>query len=253
MNHIRRRIGLACLLLPCLLLPLRAFDEVSKPEKLTIHTWVREDMFAGLIGRDAAAFDLGLRKLERFLGEHPGEANGLAWKFETYSYYLRADREAGNQDAYTRHWTEAQEFKGQALANRVAADVGPLILVAFSQIFNAQYAATAADRESLFREGRELLRKIQEAQSPQWDKLPVHMRGELWSLIGFASDQIGDREERLRVATEMIDRLKGSVYEARGRRWLNAKQLDASDAVCLSCHENGRLKVKLASLNHAEK
>jgi hypothetical protein len=247
------RTVVVCLQLTCLLQSLWSFDEISKPEKLTIHTWIREDMFAGLIGRDTAAFDLGLRKLERFLGEHPGDANGLGWKFETYSYYLRADREAGNQDAYARHWTEAQEFKRQALANRVAADVGPLILVAFSQIFNAQYAATAADRESLFREGRELLWKIQEAQRPQWDKLPVHMRGELWSLIGFASDQIGDRDERDRVANEMIDKLKGSVYEARGRRWLNAKQLDASDAVCLSCHENGRLKVKLASLNPAGK
>jgi hypothetical protein len=246
------RTGVFCLQLTCLLLPLQALDEVSKPEKLTIHTWIREDMFAGLIGRDAAAFDLGLRKLERFLAEHPGDANGLAWKYETYSYYLRADREAGNQDAYTRHWTEAQEFKKQALA-KSAADLGPLILVAFSQIFNAQYAAAAADRESLFREGRELLWKIQEAQRAQWDKVPVHMRGELWSLIGFASDQIGDREERDRVANEMIDKLKGSVYEARGHRWLNAKQLDASDAVCLSCHENGRLKVKLASLNPAGK
>ena len=240
------RAGIAFL---CILLPLSAADDLTKPDKISIHTWVREDFFAGFMAYDSEAFERGIRKLDIFLADHPNDANGLGWKYESYFYRLRKDREANADSSYAHHWAEAQEYKNRALTLRAPADVGPLLLVGGSQIWNAQYAASATQRESLFREGRELLRQVQQIQSPVWESIPPHMRGELWSLEGFASDQIGEREERNRVANEMVTKLKGSLYEVRGRRWLNATNLGKADAMCISCHEPGRLQPTLARLS----
>ena len=170
------RAGLAFF---CLLVPLSAWDDLAKPEKLSIHTWVREDIFAGFMAHDTASFERGARKIDRFLADNPGDANGLAWKYEVYVYRMRNDRETGNDSAYRQHWAEAQEYKKRSLALRDPKDVAPLLIVGSSQIWGAPYAAGVVDRESLFREGRELLRQAEAMQSEYLDQIPPHMRGEL--------------------------------------------------------------------------
>jgi len=80
------RTGLLCLLaIP--LLP--ASDDLVKPDKLNISTWVREDLFAGWIMNDADTFDRGERKLDRYLQDHPDNTTGLSWKYFAIAYRTR--------------------------------------------------------------------------------------------------------------------------------------------------------------------
>jgi hypothetical protein len=161
---------------------------------------------------------------------------------------MRADREAGDDAAYRRDWAEGEDYRKRALALRKPPEVGPWLIVGGTQISNARYAATAGDRAALYREGLDLLGKTQEAQRAVWDQLPAHMRGEVWSQMAFAYDQLGDQENRNQIAKAMIDKLKDSPYEARGRRWLTLEKLSYGEAACISCHEPGRLQPALARL-----
>ena len=101
----------------------------------------------------------------------------------------------------------------------------------------------------MYREGREILRRVPVIQAKYFDKLPPHMRGELWSSLAFASDRLGDRAERDRLVNEMATKLAGSVYEGRAKRWAGMSELKSEvDSMCISCHEPGRLKPTLARL-----
>ena len=237
---------LACIL--AIYAGAQSAENLVKPQQISIHTWVREDIFAGLVARDTVAFERGVRKLDRFLLDNPNDANGLAWKVEVYGYRMRADREAGDDAAYQRDRAEAQDYGTRALALRKPDEVGPWVIIGGMQIFNARYAATAGDSAALYTEGLDLLGKAQEAQRPIWDQLPAHMRGELWSEMAFAYDQLGEQEKRKQIATAMIAKLQGSPYEARGRRWLKLEKLSYSETACISCHEPGRLQTTLARL-----
>ena len=51
----------------------------ARPANVPIHTWVREDMFAGFVDDDLARFERGERKVLEYLAETPGRPEALAW------------------------------------------------------------------------------------------------------------------------------------------------------------------------------
>jgi len=230
---------------------LLAADDLAKPEKLTLHTWVREDIFAGWMAFDAARLELGARKVDRFLQDKPEDANGLSWKYLELTYRMRDARKKNDQEAYRRHLDAANEIRKRVLAKEPKNPV-PGIIIGGSLVFGALYMAEA-DREWMYREGRELLKKVPELQGPVFEKLPPHMRGELWSMIAFAADRLGDKQDRDHYVNEMATKLAGSPYEARAKRWKEQPALTSEvDNMCISCHEPGRLSAVQARLNAAK-
>ena len=235
-----------CLL--ALALPvLASADSLDKPEKLTIHTWVREDIFAGWIARDANALARGAAKLERFLAANPTNENALAWKYLIEIYDMRRAQEAKDTAAYDRAMAAAAKVRSSIWDGR-SPQAGPHIIVG-SMLVSGAYWAREADKAWMYRDGRELLRKVPELQKGAFDTLPPHMRGELWSSIAFASDRLGDKAERDRYTELMLTQLKGSLYEKRAERWQKLPALTSEiDNMCISCHEPGRLKPTAARL-----
>jgi hypothetical protein len=228
-----------------------AADDLAKPEKLTLHTWVREDIFAGWMAYDAARLELGARKVDRFLQDQPDNASALSWKYLELTYRMRDARKKNDQEAYRRHLAAANEIRKRVVAKEPNNPV-PGIIIGGSLVFGALYMPEE-DREWMYREGRTLLRKVPELQGPVFDKLPPHMRGELWSLIAFASDRLGDKPDRDHYVDEMLTKLAGSPYEARAKRWKNQPSLtNEVDNMCITCHEPGRLAA-VQSRNNAAK
>ena len=88
------RVCLSCLVV---LSFLRAGDELVKPEKIRLETWVREDLFAGWIANDTKAFDRGVQKVERYLNEHPDDRTALAFKYLVVSYDILRARQGGRR------------------------------------------------------------------------------------------------------------------------------------------------------------
>lgn len=235
-----------CLL--ALALPLLALAaSLDKPEKLTIHTWVREDVFAGWIARDEAALARGVAKLDRFLAANPTDENALAWRYMAEMYAMRKAQAAADAAAYDKAMATAAATR-DAIWNGRAPQAGAHIIVG-STLVSGAFWARESDKPWMYRDGRAMLAKVPELQQGAFDTLPPHMRGELWSSIAFASDRLGDRPERDRVIALMRERLAGSVYEKRAERWAKLPALtNEADNMCISCHEPGRLKPTAARL-----
>ena len=234
-----------CLLL--LTLPLfPATDELVKPDKLPLSTWVREDIFAGWIANDPVTFEHGVRKVDRFLQDHPGSIDGLAWKFTVAAYRMRRAREKHDDAAYRRELALSKELRAKIFAGD-PKDAGPYIIVG-SSLVGLAYFAPAEDRDGMYRDGRDLLSKVPALQAQYFEQLPPHMRGELWSQIAFASDRLGDSAERDRVLNEMAAKLAGSPYEGRARSWKEGGLAKEKNFLCISCHEPGRLAPALARM-----
>jgi hypothetical protein len=234
-----------------LVLPLLGFAaSLDKPDKLSIHTWVREDVFAGWIARDLAALTRGAAKVERFLERNPGDENALAWKYLVKIYEMRQAQDAKDVAAYDQAMATAAKIRDSIWSGR-SPQAGAHIIVG-SMLVAGAYWARETDKPWMYRDGRELLRKVPDLQKGAFDTLPPHMRGELWSSIAFASDRLGDKDERDRVVELMLTQLKGSLYEKRAQRWQKLPALTSEvDNMCISCHEPGRLKPTAARLGVA--
>jgi len=226
---------------------LPATDELVKPDKITISTWVREDLFAGWIANDANTLERGVRKLDRYLQDHPDDPTALSWKFLAASFWMREARRKGDDAAWRRHLADARDLREKIFA-RDPQDPGPYIIVG-SMLVDVAYFAPPDDRAWMYRDGRELLNKVPGLQTKYFDTLPPHMRGELWAQIAYASDRLGDTAGRDRVLNEMLTKLAGSPYEARARAWQKEGALaNEKQYLCISCHEPGRLTPTLARL-----
>jgi hypothetical protein len=174
------------------------------------------------------------------------------WHFQdlralTHAARIRQALQKHDDAAYARELPAFRQLR-QKIFDAEAKDPGPYIIVG-SILIGLAWFAPPADRAAMYRDGRDLLREVPELQKQYFEKLPPHMRGELWAQIAYASDRLGESAERDRVLNEMLARLGGSPYEARARAWLKEPELaNEKQYLCISCHEPGRLAPTLARL-----
>lgn len=237
-----------CLLAIALLIPAALLaEDLAKPDKITIHTWVREDIFAGWMAKDDAVFERGVQKLHHYLAANPSDVNAIAWTYLENNYRMRKAAVAGDLAEYSKLLAKGKQIREKALASD-PKDTGPWIIIGSSLIMGAYYAPDS-EKKWMYSDGRELLRKVLVLQEKIFDRLPPHMRGELWSLMIYASDRLGDKAERDRLTDLMLTRLAGSPYESRAKRWQKLPEIKSEiDNMCISCHDPGRLAPTLARL-----
>src|SRR5262245_54135861 len=153
-----------------LALPLMpASDELVKPDRVPISTWVREDLFAGWIANDAKLQERGMLKVDRYLQDHPDDATTLAWKYFAITYKMREALQQKDAEAYGRELASAKRV-GEKIFTRDLQDPGAYIIVG-SSLVGIAYWAPAEDRKWMYRDGREMLNKVPGLQSKYFDNL----------------------------------------------------------------------------------
>jgi hypothetical protein len=218
--------------------------------RLTIHTLVREDVFAGLLTDDMARLARAERNIQSLLEKRPAERPDLlAWQAGATLYRAVRAYEDKRADEFQAKYQQALDLIAQARQKHpahpgVAAVVGGSYVLLADRLPKERQAAAWATAYDSF----QVLWKF---QGGIVDKLPVHIRGEL--LGGLA--QSAQRTGRTAEVTQHLDRiltvLSGTPYEAVAKRWkANPKAAESSSITCLTCHEPGRLAARLASLNN---
>lgn len=214
-----------------------AADAPAKPAGITVHTWVREDLFAAVMVDDREAIERGSKKLDAVLAANPDDAVAKSWRvLELLTRAAWADQK--NDTAASKSLME------KALALRASIvdkkDAGVQTVLGGSLLFYAAKSPANAT-EAMYRDGRDHLvwvRKVQEAMLP---KMPPHFSGELLSQLAFASDRLADQESKAKYLAEMKQYLAGTAYERRADKWQTMPIKDWTGAQCISCHEPGRL------------
>lgn len=242
---------LTSVVLSCLAL---GFAHAQSPDpplsdtRLTVHTLVREDIFAGFMANDMVRFARGERNVEQLLKDRPDQrGNLLAWRGTTLMHRAVLAHEAGNSAEFSRYFDAARaafaEAAQQPSGNDGAAAVtGGTYAVFADRLPESHRAAAWADAYTAF----SLLWK---QQGSIIDKLPVHHRGEVLGGLVMSAQRTGRTEEMTQYLDRMITLLQGTPYEATARQWRAEPASAATTRVtCKACHNPGRLSSTLASM-----
>ena len=223
-----------------------AYSQGGSRPQLTIHTLVREDIFAGYMLGDMDRFQIGVGKVDEMLKEDPKNAPALAWKGSSELFLSVRAREAGDAQSFRTRYAKAREYLGKA-CELATTDQGVIATAGASYVLLAD-RLPAAQRKEALQDGRLLLKKLEELQKSAVDQLPVHLKGELLAGLAQAAERLGDREEAKGYLKRIVDTMPGTPYQARAQKWLDEPETAGKSAiVCQTCHEPGRLKNRLAA------
>jgi hypothetical protein len=216
--------------------------------RLTVHTLVREDIFAGFMANDMIRFARGERNVEQLLKDRPDQrGNLLAWRGSAAMLRAVLAHESGNTAEFLKQLDAARaafaEAAKQTSGNEGAAAItGGTYAVFADRLPEPQRATAWQDAYANF----SLLWKQQGAMI---DKLPVHHRGEVIGGLVQSAQRTGRTEEMVQHLDRMITLLQGTPYEATAQQWkANPASAATSKVTCKACHNPGRLAPTLASL-----
>ena len=216
--------------------------------RLTVHTLVREDVFAGFLSDDMERFNKGEKNVDLLLEKRPNEkADLLAWKGGIALYRAVRANEAKQSDEFQKYYNQAQEFFSQARqinpqsGGAIAVTGGSNMLLA--DRLPGKYRAAAWAQAY---EGYQMLWKF---QASSVERLPLHLKGELLGGLAQAAQRTGRTEELNQYLDKILVVLADTPYASVAKKWKeNPKAAANSSITCLSCHDAGRLNARMASL-----
>lgn len=216
--------------------------------RLTVHTLVREDVFAGFMGTDMVRFARAERNIEQLLKDRPDQrGNLLAWRGGVAMLRAVLAHEGGNSGEFLKNLEAARASFADAATQTsgndgVAAITGGTYAV-FADRLPAPHRATAwADAYSNYS-------LLWQQQGSAIDKLPVHHRGEVLGGLVQSAQRTGRTEEMMQHLDRMLTLMKGTTYEATAQQWRdNPASAASTNVTCKACHNPGRLSSTLASL-----
>jgi tetratricopeptide (TPR) repeat protein len=218
--------------------------------RLTIHTLLREDIFAGFLSDDLERLARGEKNLQTLLEKRPAaKSNLLAWKAGVATYHAVRAHEANRADEFQRKYRESLDLFSQARElgsndGGVAAVTGGVYAV-FADRLPKEYRAAA------WSQAYDAYQELWKQQGAIVDKLPVHIRGELLGGLAVSAMRTGRDEEAMRHLDKILAVLANTPYEPVAKKWKeNPKAAADTSITCLTCHEQGRLAARLNAINN---
>jgi hypothetical protein len=217
--------------------------------RLTVHTLLREDIFAGFRADDMKRFERADRNIVALLESRPSERpNVLAWKAGMSLYRAAVAHEAGREEEFTREWAAAragfaEAATGTAGNDGVAAITGGSYVLFSDRLPAPQraegWAAAYRAYSALWRDQGSII-----------EKLPLHHRGEVLSGMAQSSHRTGRATESAEFVDRMIAMLPDTAYQAAAKQW--KAEPGSTTLTCRSCHAAGRHVDRLAAIGKTD-
>ena len=216
--------------------------------RLTIHTLVREDIFAGFLSNDMDRFARGEKNIDFLMEKRPGaKSDLLAWKASVAYYRAVLAYENKQNDEFQKYYRQSLDLFTQARASGpdnggVSAIVGGTNVI-FADRLPKEYRAAA------WAQAYDAYQTLWKYQGPMVEKLPLHLKGELLAGLTQSAQRTGRTEEMQQYLDKMLTLLSGTSYEPVAKKWKADPQAAASTGLaCMSCHDAGRLNARLNAL-----
>ena len=224
-------------------------DAVLMDTRLSVHTLLREDIFAGFMDNQVDRLSKAEQNISVLMKERPGErANLLAWKGGATLYRAVLAHEAGKKDEFERLWASASEDFSTARSLTTGNGGVPAITGGSLAVFADRLPEALRGRAwQTAYENYSMLWKVQAAQVEQ---MPVHFKGELLAGLTQSAQRTGRTDEANQMLDKMLEILPNTPYEATAKKW-KADPASAKDSslTCKNCHNPGRLASRLKSLD----
>ncbi len=224
-------------------------DPPISDTRLTIHTLVREDIFAGFLADDMEKFTRGEKNIQLLLEKRPdAKADLLTWQGGATLYRAVRAYENKQNDEFEQTYRRALDLFAEA--HRLDPDGGGVAAVTGGSFAVFADRLPEKYRASAWSQAYDSYLALWKQQSKFLDRLPVHIRGELLGGLAQSAERTGRKEELAMYLDKMIEVLAGTPYEPVAKKWKENPKVAASSGItCLSCHEGGRLSARLSALN----
>jgi hypothetical protein len=220
--------------------------------RLSVHTLLREDMFAGFLSDDMERFERGEKNLDLLLKKRPDErANLLSWKAKAELYRAVRAHESNRSDEFKTRYKKALDLFAEArkLIELGSDNDGVFQSIGGSHVIFADRLPKELRSEAWDR-AYEAYQIIWKEQESFVDRLPMHFKGELLGGLAQSSQRTGRTEELGQYLDKIVELLPNTPYERVARQWkTNPASATGSKIACMTCHEQGRLDARLSSIN----
>jgi tetratricopeptide (TPR) repeat protein len=211
---------------------------------MTVHTWVREDLFAGYMVDDLDRWKKGVAKLNEILKAEPDNPDALGWHADNLVYQASRAYAAGDKEQAEKLWQEAMATAKRALSQGPNSG-GALRTIGAGLVYFSDRLPEPRRTEAI-QQGRKLFLTVQQQEKGMADQMPLHQRGEVLAALAQSADRLGLKAERDEALATIVQKMPGSVYARRAQAWMNGNT--GSALVCQTCHEEGRLEPSLKRL-----
>lgn len=216
--------------------------------RLTIHTLVREDIFAGWRSDNMERHERGLRNIDTLLEKRPeAAADLLAWKGGATLFHAVLAHEDGRDDECEALYTEAIDlWKQSREADAKSGGAASVIGGSYALFTDRLPEDKRADAWEACYQSYQVLYGLQKDFA---DQLPTHMRGELYGGLAQSAHRTGRMDEYEKYRDLIIEAMPKTAYARVALRWKeNPEAANTENISCKSCHTAGRLSSKLATL-----
>jgi tetratricopeptide (TPR) repeat protein len=217
--------------------------------RLTVHTLVREDVFAGFLQSDVSRLSRAEKNIEMLLATRPGDrANLLAWQGSTALTRAVMANEAGQPDQFRQHYRRALDLFEEAMR------LGPETVGVFAVVGGMQSSLAdrlpANERAAGWEQAYSAYQTLWKLQGAAIEKLPVHHKGEVLGGLAQSAQRTGRHEEVAAQLDRILAILPDTPYEMRARQWKDDPATRTrAKLTCQTCHAPGTLVARLAEVS----
>ena len=217
--------------------------------RLSIHTLVREDLFAGYLSDDLDRLSRGEKNVQLLLEKRPADKPSLlAWEGSATLYRAIRAYEGNRSDEFQQKYRRALDLFSQA-RQLDPQDGGVAAVTGGSYVLFAD-RLPKEDRAAAWSQAYDAYQLLWKQQSPAIDRLPVHLRGELLGGLAQSAQRIGHTDEMNLYLDKILTLLRDTPYEPVAKKWKADPTAAANTSItCMTCNEPGRLAARLATLN----
>jgi tetratricopeptide (TPR) repeat protein len=234
-------------------IPAAAFAQTPEPPitntRLTVHTLVREDIFAGFLQNDVKRLARAEKNLERLLEGRPSErADVLAWQGSVALTRAAFASEAKQQVEFNQHYQRALDLFDEAM--RLSPEGVGVFAIAGGLQASLADRLPAEERARSWQRAYSAYQRLWTLQGAIIEKLPLHHKGEVLSGLAQSAQRTGRNEEANAEVDRILKLLPGTPYAKRAQQWKDDPSSRAQvNVTCQTCHAPGTLVARLAEVS----
>lgn len=223
-------------------------DDVLSDTRLSVHTLVREDVFAGWRSDNMPRLERAERNIEVLLKQRPDQWPRLtAWKSGTEVYRAVLAHEAGQAEAFTRLYDAA--LAGFARAASATANKGGVAAITGGTMALFADRLPEDKRAAAWELAYQNYGKLWKEQEADIATMPSHFKGEVLSGMTQAAQRTGRTEEAAQFLDRMLVLLADTPYASLAQQWKATPSIAATtNLTCRNCHTPGKLENRVAEL-----
>jgi hypothetical protein len=217
--------------------------------RLTVHTLVREDVFAGFLRNDAPRLARAEKNLELLLASRPADRpNLLAWQGSTALTRAVMAHESKQADLSRQQYARAQQLFADAM--RLGPDAVGVFAIVGGTTAMLTDRLPEAERRAGWERAYAAYQRLWQMQGAIIDKLPLHHKGEVLAGLAESAQRTGREPDAATYLDRILASMPDTAYAARARQWKDDPASRASGKLtCQTCHGPGTLAARLAEVS----